>query len=272
MSVLGHAPSTGLAGPFVAQADCLRWAMRNSWLQAFVLGICGGLAVYSGAITSATADAFGPGGKLQLCDTSTTAAAFSVCTVSAGSNSRVSAAATVDFRSVSVLIEGGAFLNGNDAQASALATYTELITIKGGSTHGIVTIEESVLRFGTGSLDSFSTGRTSVTETFIYSAPFLLTLTAATSSSFLGGECEGGSLLIRKQIDSISFRETGAQAAVAPEPSTWVLVVIGVGLVVLSRRRYVAHQTRSGDSGDDESQTAEKGGSPGWPIRDSDPV
>ena len=240
--------------------------MGNSIRSLLVLGLLGGWSAEAELITSATAVAFGIGGLQHTCDTGSLNQALSVCSASAGDNATASAQASVSFGTVSAFVEGGAYWPGNGASASASATFSDMLTFYGGTGTGTVTIWESVLTYGTGSLDFGSVDpqptSTKITETFTFGTPFLVTLSAVASGSFNGGLGDGGSLLVQKSIDSISisghgitysdsarqvYNTSGAAGVTgAPEPGTWLLALIGLGMVALAKVKFSSHHSHDG--------------------------
>ena len=146
---------------------------------------------------------------------------------------------------------------------------------------GYVTILESTIRQGTGSLASGTTGSAAVTtkfvENFIYGTPFTITLSAFASGNFIGAYCDGGSLLVRKTIDSISFTDQAgvirnvAPSAAAqtlsptPEPAGWVLALLGVGLVIVARAKLPRREASQ-----NQSKASEQGSGPRWTVGDGD--
>ena len=218
--------------------------MGNSIGRALVccLASAAASALYAGMITTAAAEARGPGGVLQICDTGLSSQSSSFCTASVNRNSTASSQASVGYRTASAYVEGYAYFRGNDAQASTAATYSETFNFNGGTGTGIATIWETLWSVGTGSLDTFSAKeqQLQLTQAFTYGTPFTVTLTALASSGFIGSYGDAGSLLVQRRLDSVSVmggRNASLITSSAPEPATWVLGLIGVGLVLIAKSK-----------------------------------
>lgn len=258
--------------------------MRKTLQTILMCGVAGAVAasVSGGTVTSATAAAFGPGSNQRACDTGFTNQGLAVCSSSApGNTASAFSASTVDFNTVSAYVYGGAFWSGSGASATANATFTQTYTVFGGTGLGTFTILESTIRQGTGSLASGTTGSARVTtkfvENFIYGTPFTVTLSAFASGNFIGAYCDGGSLMVRKTIDSITFTDrsgvisnvTPSAAAQTlsptPEPAGWVLALLGAGLVLVARAKLPRR-----DAGQNQSEANEQGTAPRWSVGDGD--
>ena len=168
--------------------------------------------------------------------------------------------AVASYGSVSAYIHGGANLYGGGASATAIASFSDTLTFFGGTGTGLVTIWESVLNYGNGSLGFGAYDphpqSNSTTRTFTFGTPFTIALSAVASSSFIGAYCDGGSLLVQKKIESVSASVTGGQLVTysalsghvystlgtaglmaTPEPGTWVPGLIGLGLLAVAKIR-----------------------------------
>lgn len=231
----------------------------------------------AGMVTSATVRANGLGSDTNICDTGVTSLSMAICSAAASEVTFASSYATVSYGNVSAFIQGSSFGRGSGASASASATFTDTFTINGGTGLGVLTIHESVWRFGSGSLFAGSTGvnpvPVSITENFLYGVPFTVTLTALASSSFIGSYCDGGSLLVQARLDSVTFKDgTGAarnvMTASTPEPSTWVLALIGAGLLLVSRK--LARENAAPQSGENQQGAEGQGARPRWSVKDGD--
>lgn len=187
-----------------------------------------------------------------------------MCGSAASDSSIATAVATVDFRLVSALIQGGALGRSSGSSAAASAIFTESLTLFGGTGRGTLTISESDWTVGTGSLSSFSSGFSPIhrtySESFVFGTPFTVTLSAYAASSFIGTYCDGGSLLVQKQIESLTYvdstgvRQSAMGGAAAPEPSTWVLAGIGVLLVFVAKSRVIGGRAARPESGREAEQ------------------
>lgn len=226
--------------------------MRN----VLICGLLGGCLSWAGLVTSAVADAVGLGGAQRMCDTGAMNGGRAACLVTVGNSAAASAVGTASYGMVSAFVSGGAARPGYDSSAAETASFTDSFTFFGGTGMGVVTIVESVLRAGTGSLDFGALERVpehvKVTQTFTFGTPFSLALSAYASGSFQGGLFDGGSLLVEKRLQSltvagngISYQDasghvynTGGTAGftAAPEPSGWMLLAIGICLVTVVRR------------------------------------
>jgi hypothetical protein len=131
------------------------------------------------------------------------------------------------------------------------------LTIFGGVGQGVLDIVESSLTYGTGILQNGSPGVVPVTSTltqnFTYGTPFTISLSASASGLFDGITGDGGSLLIERNLQSMRVDGAGlltytdqsghvysiedATFKATPEPGAWVLLAIGLGLLVLARRK-----------------------------------
>ena len=245
--------------------------------------VAGAVEASGGTVTSASAAAFGPGSSQRACDTGFSSQGLAVCSSTVGNTAAAFAQSTVDFNTVSAYVYGGAFWYGSGASATANATFTQTYTVYGGTGLGTLTILESTIRQGTGSLASGTTGSTPMTsklvENFIYGTPFTVTLSAFASGNFIGAYCDGGSLLVQKSIDSMTYTDgsgvahnvapsTAASAQTlspTPEPAGWVLALLGLGLVLVARTKL----TRP-NSGQNQSEPTEQSAGPGWSVRDGD--
>ena len=230
--------------------------MRNV-RSVLICGILGGCLSWAGLVTSAVAEAAGLGGAQRVCDTGAMNGGRAACLVTVGSNAAASAVGTASYGAVSAFVSGGAARPGYDSAATATASFTDSFTFFGGTGVGVVTIVESVLRTGTGSLDFGALERVpehiKVTQTFTFGTPFSLALSAYAAGSFQGGLSDGGSLLVEKRLESLTVAGNGiiyqdasghvyntggtAGFTAAPEPSAWMLVLIGIGLVTVARLR-----------------------------------
>lgn len=216
------------------------------------------MSSWAGVVTSAMAAAFLPGGPLQICDTGTVNHGSAECTMAAGQAISVTASATAGHGAVSAFIEGGAYQYAGGASATAIAMFSDSLTFWGGTGAGVVTITESVMNFGTGSLQMGAADpharKVQITQAFSYGTPFTLTLLAVSSSSFIGSYGDGGSLLVSRVVESLrtsgvgisytskggyAYNTVGSLAFIAtPEPGTWVMGLLGIGLVVLAKIRW----------------------------------
>lgn len=256
---------TGLAGPLGMQPRFVRWAMRNSTrnlLAAFALA--GTAPAWAGLMTSATAEAFALGGVQHVCDTGTGPVGTAMCSASAGDNAAAASNATATYGSVTAFVQGGAFWIGYGSSATATASFTDTLTFFGGTGTGILSILESVSSHGTGSLDSGNLNppaHVTIVRSFTFGAPFDLTLSAVSAGNFTGTDCDGGSLLVQKTIESLSvsgggvrytdasghiYNTAGTASFVAtPEPSAWVLGLSGIGLVWFGKRKPARNESAS---------------------------
>ena len=224
--------------------------MGNIQRAVLIGGLVGGL--WAGTITTtSSAQAFGPGGISDSCDTSLPGS--SSCTAAVGRTAAALSESVAGNGFVSAYIQGGAVWIGSNAFASSWASVTQTYMPIGGTGVGVATIWESELRYGTGSLSSFAPEprpvSVQISESFVYGQPFTLTLSAFASSSFIGAYGDGGSLLVEKRLESISFAgipgllapQTSIGTSVginsAPEPATWVLGLIGLGLIGFAKSK-----------------------------------
>ncbi len=227
-------------------------------------GVLGGVSASAGLVTSVMAEAMEPGGVLQICDTGTTNQGSAACSTP-GRGAGASATAAASYGVVSAYIDGSAYSYGGYSQATAYASFSDRLTFYGGTGVGSLTIFESVLRYGTGSLQfgaaSSRAEAVQVTQSFVFGTPFTLALSAVAGSSFLGSYGDGGSLLVQKVVESLAvnggsgvtytdesghaYRVEGATARAlgvltaspTPEPGTWVLALLGVGLLIVAKIR-----------------------------------
>ena len=234
--------------------------MRNSLRNLLVSGLLSGLSAWAGLITSAASQAFAPGGAVHLCNTGTLNQSSAFCSTSAEDSARGTAQATASYGSVSAYIQGGSNKYGGGASATAIASFSDTLTFFGGAGTGVVTIWESAVNFGAGSLGFGAYDphpqSTSITQTFTFGSPFTISLSALASSSFIGAYCDAGSLLAQKsivsvsafspEVPSISYTDLSGHAyntlgtagfTAAPEPGTWVLGLIGLGLLGVAKVR-----------------------------------
>lgn len=211
----------------------------------------------AGLITSASADAYQWGGAQQSCQTGTLATAAAFCSASVGYWAASNGLATSSYGSVAAYIQGGVATVGYGASAMASAGFSDELTIFGGVGQGVLDMLESSLEYGTGILQNGSPGVVPVTstfsQTFTYGTPFTISLSASASGLFDGGD--GGSLLVEKTLQSMTVEgarselltytdQSGhvysiedAAFTATPEPGAWTLVAIGLGLLVVGRRK-----------------------------------
>ena len=233
--------------------------------SVLICGLLGGCLGWAGLVTSAVANAFGLGGAQRACDSGAMNGGRAACLVTVGSNAAASAVGSASYGMVSAFVSGGAAWPGYDSSASATASFTDTLTFFGGNGAGVVTIVESVFRAGTGSLDFGALERlpehVKVVQTFTFGTSFSLALSAYAAGSFDGGLADGGSLLVEKRLELLTVVGSGiyyndasghayntggtAGFTAAPEPSGWVLLAIGIGLVTVARR-YVPNPDMSG--------------------------
>lgn len=224
-----------------------------------------------GLITSVSVDAMGATGVLNNCTQNGTSAAG--CTASVGTSVSGTTQATAGYGSVTASIQGGAYAYGGSVSVTSSATFTDTLTIFGGSGTGTLTLNEFLTTMGTGTLQtSLNSGAQPVTVSliFAYGVPFTISLTAQASNSFLGAYGDAGSLSVTRGLSSLSVSDATGKAVSGltwsdtsgygytfasgtvqqpaamplrsannvlstPEPSTWVLGVLGLALLVLSR-------------------------------------
>jgi MYXO-CTERM domain-containing protein len=231
-----------------------------------ICGLLGGLSCQAGLVTSATAYAYQLGDATRACVTGNLASGIAICSEAIGTKVSAFSVATASYGSVSAFIQGGAGSIAYEASAAAAASFSDTLTIFGGTGKGVLEIVESSLTLGTGSLDEGNLSArpviSTIDEAFTFGTPFSLALSAVSASTFDGSRCDGGSLLIEKSIESLTVEVSGlrdvsysdasghdyrisvagsgnspAMLTAAPEPGAWVLGVIGFGLLWVARRR-----------------------------------
>jgi hypothetical protein len=203
-----------------------------------------------------------PGGSQHVCDTGVETDGSAICSASGGSNAGASSLALANYGNVSAFVQGGAYFRGYGASATASSSFSDTLTFFGGTGTGILSILESITRYGTGSLQAgnydWHPSPTVVTESFTYGTPFVLSLSAYASGNFYGGLGDGGSLLVAKSLESLtvldakgnpvagvtytdasghSYTSSNALLVNAPEPGAWVMGAIGFGLLWLAKRK-----------------------------------
>ena len=234
----------------------------------------------AGLITSATAEALSPAGNHRVCDTGVIAGGTAACSSIAGDYVAAYSRGTAAYGTVSAFIAGGALGPGNNSSATAAAAFTDTLTFFGGTGTGVVSIVESILNAGSGALDFGNLDpprNVRITQTFTFGTPFELTLSAIAGAGFLGGYSDQGTLLVQKNIESltvsakdfnaitysdasghayntlgtagftaarqssasghVTLGTAGLTAAAVPEPGAWVLGAIGSGLLWIARRK-----------------------------------
>jgi MYXO-CTERM domain-containing protein len=250
--------------------------MLKSGRVILICGLLGGLSCQAGLVTASTAYAYELGDAPQACVTGDLASGMAVCSASFGTKATAFSVATASYGSVSAFIQGGAGSIAYEASATASASFTDTLTIFGGSGKGVLEIVESSLALGAGSLDEGNLSAmpviSTIEEAFTFGTPFSLALSAVSASTFDGSRCDGGSLLIEKSIESLTVEVSGlrdvsytdasghdyrisvagsghssAMLTAAPEPGAWVLGAIGLGLLWVARRR--VPKSKEGNSG-----------------------
>jgi MYXO-CTERM domain-containing protein len=218
----------------------------------------GGLMSWAGLITSAYDQLSGPGASQHICNTGIVSGGLATCSATENNNNTIYAQGTASVGSVSAYVLGRVTSRGFSGAAVASATFTETMTIFGGTGTGVLAITEAILNYGTGSLDyGFSDPHAylqTFDQTFTFGTPFTFALSATSAGTFLGSYADAGTLLVSKTITSMSvlggpsgltyadgsgasYTIDAAHVSAAPEPAAWGLGLIGLGLLWIGSRR-----------------------------------
>ena len=208
-----------------------------------------------------------PGTAQHVCDTGMIAAGSAICSVSATDRAEAYSVAAATYGSASAFVQGGGFLEGYGSSATARGSFSDTLTFYGGTGTGVLSILESVVSYGTGSLQfgnwDWHPATSVVKQSFTYGSAVTISLTAFATGNFDGAECDGGSLLVSKILESMTvlgsdgkpvkglsytdasghaYNTSNAAFSSTPEPGAWVLAAIGVGLLCLAKRKLPAPQ------------------------------
>ena len=236
-----------------------------------------GLSAWAGLVTSATSDAMGPGLSQHVCDTGSTTGSFASCSALASSKAAASSWATASYGSASAYVQGGAYLPGYGSSATASSSFTETLTFFGGTGTGVLSILESVVSYGTGSLQAGNSDwhptKVLINESFTFGTPFTLSISAFSAGNFYGGLGDAGSLLVTKSLESLtvldsngkpvtslSYTNTAGQVYLAsaatftntPEPGAWVLGGIGAILLGIAKLKFAKQKEDQAAKGDEQ--------------------
>ena len=237
----------------------------------------GGLSAWAGLVTSATSDAVGPGVLQHVCDTGSTTGSFASCSAFVSGKAASSSWATASYGSASAYVQGGAYLPGYGASATAFSSFTDTLTFFGGTGAGVLSILESVVSFGTGSLQAGNSDWHPTTilvkESFTFGTPFTLSISAFSAGNFYGGLGDAGSLLVSKSLESLTvldsngkpvtglsytdvsghvYSASGATFTNTPEPAAWVLGGIGALLLGIAKLKSTKKKEDQAAKGDEQ--------------------